>query len=148
MCHINNTEGYQNLQENFYPYHLTSYIEPKKQLILKLLQSIQGKIQQINMLQVELEDVRQKLVYFLIFCILRFFNAHTGKTKLPLSTDLIHIHKMFVLKSGEKKIYIKSQSEQSEIEQMMFLSLPLTAINNLLRKKDRLKMVLIFYLKN
>lgn len=55
---------------------------------------------------------------------------------------------MFVLKGGEKKIYIKRQSEQSEIKQMMFLSLPLTAINNLLRKKARLKMVLIFYLKN
>ena len=50
---------------------------------------------------------------------------HIGKTKLPLSTNLIHIHKMFLLKGGEKKIYIKSQSEQSEIEQMMFLSLPL-----------------------
>lgn len=55
---------------------------------------------------------------------------------------------MFVLKGGEKKIYIKSQSEQSEIKQMMLLSLPLTAIHNLLRKKARLKMVLIFYIKN
>lgn len=61
---------------------------------------------------------------FLFFVFLDLL-MHIGKTKLPLSTNLIHIHKMFLLKGGEKKIYIKSQSEQSEIEQMMFLSLPL-----------------------
>lgn len=65
--------------------------------------------------------------FIFLFLYSRFFNAHTGKTKLPLSTDLIHIHKMFVLKGGEKKIYIKSQSEQSEIGTN---DVPITASNS------------------
>lgn len=74
------------------------------------------------------------------------------KIKLPPSTSLFSFMKYLCAWNGGEynKCYfysqIQSQNKHSIDEQMMFLSLPLTAIINLPGKKARLKIVSIFSL--